>query len=40
MNNGGYGYHAGLYSNLVTLIEGLDIPKVRAALKMAPRSGT
>jgi hypothetical protein len=36
MNNGDYGYHAGLYSNLVTLIEGLDVSKVRAALKMTP----
>lgn len=32
MINGGYGYHARMYPNLVELINGLDVKKVRAEL--------
>ena len=33
MVNGGYGYHSNIYPNLVTLIENLDITKIKKALK-------
>ncbi|BBB24999.1 phosphatase domain-containing putative toxin [Amphritea japonica] len=32
MINGGYGYHASIFPNLVELINGLDVKRVRAAL--------
>lgn len=35
MVNGGYGYHGGVYPNLVQRIEGLDIGKIRRALGVA-----
>jgi tyrosine-protein phosphatase SIW14 len=34
MNNGGYGYHASIFPNLVELIENLDVEKIRKKLKM------
>jgi len=33
MINGGYGYHSSIYPNLVTLIENLDVAKIKKALK-------
>ena len=32
MTNGGYGYHAKIYPELVTLVESLDIDKIKQAL--------
>ena len=32
MNNGGYGYHSNIYPNLVTLIENLNIMKIKNAI--------
>ena len=32
MTNGGYGYHATIYPELVTLVENLDINKIKHAL--------
>jgi hypothetical protein len=32
MTNGGYGYHAKVYPELVTLVERLDINKIKHAL--------
>lgn len=34
MNNGGYGYHSNIYPGLVTLIENLNIMKIRKALNL------
>lgn len=34
MVNGGFGYHASVYPNLVELLENLDVVKIKAALGM------
>ncbi|MDH5392944.1 MAG: tyrosine-protein phosphatase [Gammaproteobacteria bacterium] len=34
MINGGYGYHASLYQNLVTLINEVDVNKIKKALQI------
>lgn len=37
MINGGYGYHASFYPNLVELVKNLDVGKMRTELGMTPR---
>ncbi len=32
MVNGGYGYHASIYPNLITVLENLDVIKIKSAL--------
>ena len=34
MINGGFGYHASFYPNLVTLIKNLDVKNIRKKLDM------